>query len=125
MQDADSPRDVVRGPGGELRVQQVGAGVRVLCGVVAAAMLAFGGYLMVIGHAPGRWLAIPFFALIAAPFGAIAWRGWRSPVIDPVASERFRELADPARALTAEDFGPAAAPSAPEAASSAESRLAR
>jgi len=94
---------------GELKAQAVGLPVRALCGLVAAAILSFGLYLVVVGHAQGRWLVIPMFALVAAPFAAIARFGWRVPVVDPVSSDRFRELADPTRPLTDDDFRSTAA----------------
>jgi hypothetical protein len=88
---------------GELMVQAVGPAVRVLCGLVAAPMLVFAVSSRFRGGVVG-WLSAIVFIAMASPFGALAAFGWHVPVIDPVASERFTELADPARALTADDF---------------------
>ena len=93
----------IRDRGGELRVQAVGLPVRVLCGIVAAAILVPTVFVLLSGDAD-RWVDALTILAVAVPFGALAAFGWRVPVIDPAASERFLELADPGRALTADDF---------------------
>ncbi|HET7229357.1 MAG TPA: hypothetical protein VFJ16_05110 [Longimicrobium sp.] len=82
----------------ELKAQQVGPAVRTLCGTVALALVAAGMALAARASEMAP-VAILLFALIAAPFGWLAAFGVKVAVIDPVASERFLELADPSRPL--------------------------
>jgi hypothetical protein len=82
----------------ELKAQQVGPAVRTLCGTVALALVA-GGMALATRAPEMAPVAILLFAAIAAPFGWLAAFGVKVAVIDPVASERFLELADPSRPL--------------------------
>jgi hypothetical protein len=79
-------------------VQQVGPAVRVLCGVVGA-LFAGGGLVRAAGGGSLGLAACLIFSVVAAPFILLAGFGFRTPVVDPVASERFLELADPTKPL--------------------------
>jgi hypothetical protein len=106
-------RDEARSEG-ELLVQQVGLPVRVLCGVVAAAIFSVGILLSIVDHGPGRWASAVTLTVMATPFGFLAAYGWRAPIVDPAASKRFLELADPKRPLTPDDFVTGAAEREPQ-----------
>lgn len=87
-------RDVRRSRDGELMEQAVGLDVRLLCGAVA---------VMLFGMAAWTGLrAALIFSPVLLALGALAVFGWRVAVVDPEASRRFHELADPARELPAD-----------------------
>jgi hypothetical protein len=87
-------RDVRRSRDGELMEQAVGLDVRLLCGAVA---------LMLFGMTLWTGLrATLIFSPIPLALGALAVFGWRVAVVDPEASRRFHELADPVRELPAD-----------------------
>ena len=79
---------------GEPVVSQVSPPVRVLSGLLALVL----GWAASLGVGEPGGLLVGFAAL-AAVFAAIALVGVHELVVDPPASERFHELADPARPL--------------------------
>jgi hypothetical protein len=89
---------------GETTMQMVGIPVRILCGLVGSVFGGFSvyGLVQLLLEGIDHWELVPvmlFTLLVAGGFLWIAAKGWRQLVIDPVASERFFELADPARPI--------------------------
>jgi hypothetical protein len=89
---------------GETTMQMVSEPVRILSGLVGSVIGGCGLYLLLTLLLDGvdRWKVLPAGLMAMLVGGGLLWiaaKGWRQLVIDPVASERFLELADPARPL--------------------------
>jgi hypothetical protein len=85
-------------PSSELKAQQVGPAVRVLCGVMGV-LIAGTGLVIAAGGTSHRLEALLILGAFAVPFILLAVFGIRAPVVDPAAYQRFLELADPTKPL--------------------------
>lgn len=134
-------------PGSSAASTRVTVPARIFCGTLALALFAGIVFGATWGPVDGPFLIVCLMAaVIGAWFARVAVKGEyygfsrpeiptsprfhtladpSRPLPDDASVSGTRELADPSRALTSEDFGSVAAPSAPEAAPSAENRRPR